>query len=101
MTELLICLWSSKVLLTFFCLSKGYIDVLGYYIASFSHLKTFEPEIGSEEQNKLQEKRRAAEKKTMPFPLKGKADTNMLFIKIRCFLLRKIRHGGRDSRSLN
>lgn len=99
MTELLICLWSSKVLLTLFCLSKGYIDVLGYYIASFSHLKTFEPEIGSEEQNKLQEKRRAAEKKTMPFPLKRKADTNMLFIKIRCFLLREDKTWGKREKN--
>lgn len=57
--------------------------------------------MGSEEQNKLQEKRRVAEKQPMPFPLKGKADTNMLFIKTRVFCWGKIRHGGRESRSLN
>lgn len=41
--------------------------------------------MGSEEQNKLQEKRRVAEKKPMPFPLKGNADISMLFIKSRVF----------------
>lgn len=41
--------------------------------------------MGSEEQNKLQEKWRVAEKKPMPFPLKRKADTSMLFIKTRVF----------------
>lgn len=37
------------------------------------------------EQNKLQKKERESEKKPMPFPLKGKADTSMLFIKTRGF----------------
>lgn len=41
--------------------------------------------MGSEEQNKLLEKRRMAEKKTMPFSLKEKAGTSMLFIRTRVF----------------
>lgn len=41
--------------------------------------------MGSEEQNKLQEKQRVAEKKPTPFLVKGKADISMHFIKTRVF----------------
>lgn len=40
--------------------------------------------MGSEEQNKLQEKQRVVEKPT-PFLVKGKADISMHFIKTRVF----------------
>lgn len=41
-SELLICLWSSKIPLNQFCFVKGKTvghDLFGYHIASFSHLK--------------------------------------------------------------